>query len=343
MLDPQTVINAAKFILGRDLFDEKELELHLTHHNFESLRKAFFQTNELKSFFKSVNNNDFCLPLFMLRNDFDGVGVFAAEPTLSAPSSQLCTASQFDEKEYLFWCNEMLANPIYHRKQWEFVWILAVLKKIGILSKGHTALGFGTGSEPIPSILAKYGVKVTASDAPEFLDTTQGWSETNQHSSSVQDLYKEGIVDRTVFEKNVSWRPIDMNSIPIDLIDYDVCWSACALEHLGSIKHGLDFIINSLETLKPGGFAIHTTEFNLSSNDQTLESTGLSFFRKKDIIELCKKVSDYGHKFWPVNLHPGFKKIDEYIDLPPYSHPHLKLISSGYTITSIGLVIQKGQ
>jgi hypothetical protein len=33
--------------------------------------------------------------------------------------------------------------------------------------------------------------------------------------------------------------------------------------------------------------------------------------------------------------------VDEHIDLPPYSLPHLKLELQNYTTTSIGLVITK--
>jgi hypothetical protein len=64
---------------------------------------------------------------------------------------------------------------------------------------------------------------------------------------------------------------------------YDFLWSSCALEHLGSLDAGLDFVVNAMDLLKPGGTAIHTTEFNLSSDDETLTSGPCVIYRRRDI------------------------------------------------------------
>ena len=45
----------------------------------------------------------------------------------------------------------------------------------------------------------------------------------------------------------------------------------------------MDFVINSMRVLKPGGVAVHTTEFNLSSNDDTIEARDLCVYRRRDI------------------------------------------------------------
>lgn len=98
----------------------------------------------------------------------------------------------------------------------------------------------------------------------------------------------------------------------------------------------------SLKTLRPGGLAVHTTEFNLSSNDATFEHPTLSLFRKRDIEDLYARLIAAGHKVWPLNLHPGTGPADAHIDLPPYGTPHLKLEVASYVTTSIGLVVEKG-
>lgn len=54
--------------------------------------------------------------------------------------------------------------------------------------------------------------------------------------------------------------------------DFDFIWSSCALEDLSALEHGIKFILNSLRMLKPGGIAVHTKEFNVSSNFETIES-----------------------------------------------------------------------
>ena len=41
---------------------------------------------------------------------------------------------------------------------------------------------------------------------------------------------------------------------------------------LGSISQGLDFIENSLNTLVKGGISIHTTEFNFTNNEHTIDN-----------------------------------------------------------------------
>ena len=82
---------------------------------------------------------------------------------------------------------------------------------------------------------------------------------------------------------HVKLRSVDMNSIPDDIEGYDFTWSACAFEHLGSIDKGLEFVKNSLKCLKPGGIAVHTTEFNASSDQNTLTSGPTVLFRKKDL------------------------------------------------------------
>jgi SAM-dependent methyltransferase len=150
------------------------------------------------------------------------------------------------------------------------------------------------------------------------------------------------MLDNGKFDRLVQFEPVDMNNIPPHLKNFDFCWSACCFEHLGSIEHGLNFVEQSLKTLRPGGLAVHTTEFNLSSNEATLEIPTLSLFRKRDIEALYGRLIAAGHKVWPLNLHPGTGPADEHIDLPPFGSPHLKVAVRAYATTSIGLVIEKG-
>ncbi|MBU3574764.1 hypothetical protein ICN43_02870 [Polynucleobacter sp. UK-Mo-2m-Kol15] len=134
-----------------------------------------------------------------------------------------------------------------------------------------------------------------------------------------------------------------MNQIPNSFFDqYDFVWSACALEHLGSLQHGAEFIKNSLKYLKPGGVAVRTTEFNLSSNDATLESPSCSIYREKDITQLVQELEQEGYDVKPLDLNTGGSSVDNYIDTPPYGFsPHLKLELASFVVTSIGLIISK--
>ena len=78
-----------------------------------------------------------------------------------------------------------------------------------------------------------------AADRPE----AKAWSATNQHASSVAALRQINICPDEKLLQNIDFRPVDMNNIDRDLDgSFDFCWSTCALEHLGSIKNGFDFI-----------------------------------------------------------------------------------------------------
>ena len=264
------------------------------------------------------------------------------EPSLEALASQLCTASQFYSPIYSNWCEKINALPRLHRKQWEFVYILEALKSYGMLSNGKVGLGFGCGKEPLPSLMAKYGCKVIATDLDFDSALNKGWTATNQHTGALEDLFDSKICDREVFFKSVQFKNVDMNNIPADLKDFDFTWSACAFEHLGSIEKGLDFVINSVKCLKPGGVAVHTTEFNLGSNDATFESESCVFFRKKDIELLISRLEKMNCEVLPLNLTISELLEDDFVDLPPYkSAPHLKLAMQGHLTTSIGLIIKK--
>ena len=133
-----------------------------------------------------------------------------------------------------------------------------------------------------------------------------------------------------------------MNAIPADLRDFDFVWSSCALEHLGSLEAGINFVINSTKCLRRGGVAVHTTEFNLSSNKETYEGSGVVLFRKRDIEEMIARLESAGCSVAPLNLTIGERVEDGFVDLPPYkSTPHLKLALYGFLTTSVGLIITR--
>lgn len=342
---PEAALWALRLFIGREPTGQAELDLHAQHKDLLGLRTAFVRTREFQAFHASAQEKAarFAMPLAFLRPPEDArIPWRFAEPTLDEPVSQLCTAAQMEDPAYATWCAAFRSPSVAHRKQWEFVWILSCMERAGVIRPGARALGFGVGREHLPALLASRGVEVVASDAPPDLVHTQGWAATNQHSQEREQLFRPEIIERAAFDERVQFRPVDMNAIPTDLRGFDVCWSSCCLEHLGSIAHGLAFIENSLETLKPGGLAVHTTEFNLSSDEDTFESPGLSLFRRQDILALAGRLVAAGHEVWPLNFHPGDRPLDEHIDLPPFSLPHLKLMAGRYVQTSIGIAVRRG-
>jgi hypothetical protein len=219
------------------------------------------------------------------------------------------------------------------------------LHERGKLAPGCRGLGFGVGQERLPALFASLGCDVLATDQAPEEAVRAGWAQTDQHATSLAELNKEGICDDTEFRRRVTFRCADMNAIPADLSEqFDFCWSTCSFEHLGSLEHGMRFVENSIKTLKPGGLAVHTTEFNLSSNTDTIESRDLSIYRRCDIEALVRRLEGSGCHVEPVEWEPQTGFVDKYVDLPPYSQaPHLRLRLGAYDCTSIGLIIAKDQ
>lgn len=342
-LTPEDIAFAVRLLLGREPQGEVELQHHMPHATLGNLRDAFLACDEFANNNRGLLRRHYAVPLRLLRPlDIAGVEGRFAEPSMADPVSQLCTALQLHEPAYVSMCGRMGLHPTLHRKPWELTWVAAVLERAGKLSAGHRFLGFGCGQEPLPSFFAQHGVSVLATDAPSEVIANQGWDTTNQHAAGPDTLFRADLVTREVFDRQVGFRAVDMNAIPPDLQAFDACWSACALEHLGSIEHGLRFIENSLATLRPGGLAVHTTEFNLGSDSDTIDQPGLCLFRRQDIERLLERLVAAGHKPWPMNFHPGAGELDQHIDLPPYSLPHLKLDIGGHVTTSIGIVVERG-
>lgn len=251
--------------------------------------------------------------------------------TLSWPVSQLVSQSQFDDPAY----GQFQGEPSYHRKHWEFAYIARALYVHGLLAPGKCGLGFGVGREPLPALFAQYGAEILATDSPI---ANPLWSQSGQHSRSILDL--PGMTEKLI--DLVTHAPIDMTNIPYDLHGrFDFVWSAGSLEHLGSLQAGIDFIWASLACLKPGGTAVHTTEYNLSSNDETLTSGGVVIYRECDIKALAHDLTQAGYGI-TLDLEQGNDEMDMVIDKPPYrKSPHLRLLFGGYVMTSIGLIIHK--
>jgi hypothetical protein len=157
-------------------------------------------------------------------------------------------------------------------------------------------------------------------------------------------LNERGVCEAGLFDRSVSGRSVDMNDIPSDLRDFDFAWSACAFEHLGSIDKGLDFVEATLDCVKPGGVVVHTTEFNVSSDRDTVAFGSTVLFRRKDMERLAARLEAKGHTLLPVDYDLGEGVLDDYCDIKPYrEEPHLRLLIGNYKSTSIGLIARRAK
>lgn len=298
--------------------------------------------NSIKKYFTTALSSAAFLSASLTATDELTIKMFT-EPSFEKPVSQMATAAQFYSPDFAFWCSELKEPWRTHRKLWEFCYVMEVMKEFGILQPGKSGLGFGVGQEPLPALFAKYGCKVLASDQDFNTAARQGWSQSGQHANSKISLNSRHICDQTQFDQLVDLVAIDMNHIPANLEGhYDFVWSCCSLEHLGSIGAGAEFIKRSAKCLKPGGVAVHTTEFNLSSLTDTVATGQTVIYRRYDIIHLALELISMGFEVRTLNLFPGNGALDHHIDVPPYSSDtHIKLRLGKYASTSIGLVIYR--
>jgi len=256
--------------------------------------------------------------------------------------SEICKQVDFEQPWFAAW-KDRLTNPTpFHRKQWERIWVAQALHERGLLRIGKTGLGFGVGGEPMAAFFASFGCKILGTDAPTGI-SDKAWTETGQHASGKDSLAAPDLCVPEVFEKNVSFEFVDMRKIPAHLRGFDFAWSICSLEHLGSIENGLKFLEDSMACLKPGGFGIHTLEYNLSSNSDTWDCCNVSIYRRNDIDQIISRLWVLGHAVVPVNWEHKTGPMDEMTDSHPFTGtPHLRLWLGAHKATSLGLIIEAG-
>lgn len=265
--------------------------------------------------------------------------------------SQLCSAESLHspglragaERLRPMWAaGDDAREVMLHRKMWEWLFIAEALRERGMLAPGRTGLGFGVGREPLVALFAASGCDVVATDQPHESALATGWTDSAvEWAAGPEDLNGFGLCGAAEFEQRVVYRPVDMTAIPADLHSFDFAWSSCALEHLGTLAAGMDFVVAQMDCLRPGGVAVHTTEYLVSSNSATVEAGGTVFYRRRDIEALVQRLRRAGHDV-DMDYTLGATPEDLHVDVPPYSNVHLRTELAGYVTTSLALIVTKG-
>jgi SAM-dependent methyltransferase len=282
----------------------------------------------------------------------------SGEPRVHDLGSRASTQADIETPWFVYWCRLLQVPPLYHRKLWEFAWALQCLHEAGMLQAGKRGIGFGCGEEPLPSYLASIGVDSVATDLHPEQVVGKGWAETGQHAASLDKLFYGDIVDRTRFSQRVSLQYVDMNQIDSRFDgQFDFAWSICAMEHLGSIDAGLRFVEESLRCVRPGGIVVHTTEYNYSDPDETIDHWETVLFQRKHFEQLRERLAARGHEMLRPDYDAGEGILDEFIDVPPFAPgrgyidrstwgqvqaAHLKLSVLGFPSTCFGIAVRRG-
>ncbi len=256
---------------------------------------------------------------------------------------QACTQAQLESAAFRYWATRLGEMPgMLHRKLWEWCFITQALYERGMLREDCRGLGFAVGNEPLTGLFAKLGCLIIASDVGEEIARREGWVDTNQHANGFAQLNQRGLCPPDEFSRRVQFREVDMRAIPSDLRGFDFLWSSCALEHLGSLQAGADYVLAAMSCLRNGGVAVHTTELNCDSDVETTEVGGSVIYRRHDLLALAETLQNQGHRVEPLDFDLGTSEADKHVEEPPYqSSPQLKLRLGAHTSTSFGLIVQK--
>jgi len=256
--------------------------------------------------------------------------------------SRLCKAADLASPAFRYWAAQIHERFRYHRKLWEFCFICQALYERGLLRSGARGLGFAVGQEPLPALFASLGCQIVATDLPQGDPRATRWEESKQWSPGLEALNQRGLCPHDVFRERVSFQGVDMNQIPSELAGFDFTWSSCSFEHCGDLELGSRFLSNQMRCLQPGGVAVHTTEFNLTSNDSTLDRGATVIFRRRDVERMIEELRDAGHHVEPLNLTLGDHELDRHVDSAPYNADrHLRLALGEWATTSVGLIIRR--
>ena len=268
------------------------------------------------------------------------------------------SAAQCEDDRYVNWWRQLERVPetlspgdrgaptLYNRKVWEWAFIAQSIEQLGLMLPGKTAVGFGCGNEPIPALLASRGVDVLATD--QTIVSGGAWAITGELMNGLDGLARDHLIDRSALSERVRTRNVDMNDLPDDLGEFDIAWSSCVIEHLGSPARGLEFVLESLAMLRPGGVALHTTELELTSKPETVDYGNCAVYRLEDLREFAVSVREAGY-IASFNFHVAMESPhDRWISMinapggtALQDLDHLKLVIGDSVSTSFGLLVRK--
>lgn len=321
-----------RLLAGREPLNEDELASFRALPSVDAMRRAFTNTGGFHAFF----NPTYTLPLFLLRPPAtEALELRFEPPQLESPVCQLCTAAQFQEPAFQTILAAMGVRPGRTRALWEQAWIVATLAAQGLVEPGRSGLGIETGRERIAALVAARGVQVRATGTAE--------AEPRAIEKRRLQLFHPEAVHIEDFDERVTFHPLVPGQVgTLTGESFDFCWSIGLADRLGSVAAMLDLIEASLVPLRPGGLALHTMGFNLSSDTHTWELPGLVLLRRRDIEELAERLASAGHRLLPLNLHPGTTPADEEVAHEVGPVPALRQRHGVAVATSLGLAVRKG-
>ena len=257
--------------------------------------------------------------------------------------NRLCSLEDWNNEEIRQIFSELHNPPIIiHRKSWEFAMGILAMKRFNKLNDKCTAIGIGTGSEPIPFYLAN---KVNHVYATDLYGESEEWNKEapssflNNPKKYAPFPYKEDAL--TVLR-------MDGTQLEFPSETFDIAFSFSSIEHFGGKNHSgaLKSMKEIERVLKPGGIAVIATEYIINDKDHP------EFFNKKTIYSDLIDKLDSLKLVEPLDLRITTKTLDTVLDYQEVlnrdrdqnfkkTHPHILLRLGSLLFTSVMLVFQK--
>jgi hypothetical protein len=174
------------------------------------------------------------------------------------------------------------------------------------------------------------------------------------HQEDALEPGAKGLVigtDRDPIEPFTSGRGCDLTTVAPGELEgvgghgFDFAWSISALDELGDLDARLQFVRRSLDVLRPGAVAVHTTSLAVAPRRPALRlaTRGRSTpaaMRQRDLVELERLLRADGHSI-DCTFVLGDLPADRWVDRPPYSPTHLCAATAAGTVTSFGILVRK--
>jgi hypothetical protein len=233
-------------------------------------------------------------------------------------STCFTTYRDFTTDWFRKWDQKLKFDKRMHRKWWEMSIVCESLESNGMLARGKKGVGFGVGSEILPSMFGEMGCEILATDM-----LPESWGST--HCRFYEANQKYGIQTRVV---DMNWIDGAGAYEAVEENGYDFSWSICSMDHCGNAWLTKRFLLNQMNCLRANGLAVHTAEYTINHGLPREGTT--AWLTWEDILDVSILMRSLGYVFAPVDWFMGNAVQDHMIDLHPFEGPvHIKAETHG--------------
>jgi SAM-dependent methyltransferase len=250
---------------------------------------------------------------------------------------KLCDAEDFFSPPFLPYVAAIGETPTVQRKQWEYAMIVRGMEESGALHERADVLGLACEREPIIYYAANRARSVLATDLYAG-SHNPGWAAGHTRE---EDVY-EGAPFQYPRDR-LRVRTMDMRRIDAPDESLDLVWSACALEHVDTMRELATVLREVGRVLRPGGIHVFTTEWKLSGGYSYFPN---SFIFDRPLLERTLREMPL-EPLGPIDLRFSQHALNTPVwrGLRPVFDrlSHIVLYSRGVLHTSLVLVFRKSQ